>query len=128
MSLSPVDKVVLGIVLVYFASAISWLGIALYLAYTKMYLMLKHMKNSPAVMIRVFLLQAGVWGRMHVFGLIMGLMVMPGLSIRKGVVSAEDIKNFPSGLKRQLVIMQWVCWGLLLLMLGLFVVIKIGFV
>jgi hypothetical protein len=126
MSVSTADKVFLCIGLIYFASAVSWIGIALYLAYTKMDLMLRHMKNSPAVVIRVFLIRTGIWGRMHVFGLIMGLMVMPGMSIRKGVVSAEDLKNFPADLKRKLVAMYWVCGGLLLIMCGLAAYAKFG--
>lgn len=126
MSVSTADKIFLCVGLVYFTSAVFWIGIALYFAYAKMDLMLSHMKNSPAVMTRVFLIHAGPWGRMHVYGLIMGLMVMPGMAIRKGMVSAEDLKNFPIDLKRQLVVMQWVGMGLLLVMCGLAAYAKFG--
>lgn len=126
MSLNTGEKIFLCIWLIYFASAVSWIGIALYLAYNKMDLMLKHMKNSPAIMSRVFLINAGLSGRMHVFGAIMGLMVVPSIFIRKGVVSAEDIKSFPADLKRKLVVMQWVVFGLLLVMCGLGLYAKFG--
>ena len=126
MSLDTGEKIFLCVWLIYFASAVSWIGIAFYFAYAKMELMLSHMKNSSAVMIRVFLIHTGPWGRMHVFGLIMGLMVMPGMAIRKGVVSVEDLKNFPADLKHQLIVMQWVGMGLLLVMCGLAAYAKFG--
>lgn len=128
MSLNVADKVFLYVGLVSFVGIIIWIAIALYIAYTKMDLMLRHFKNSSAVMIRAFLINAGPWGRMHVFGLIMGLMVMPGVFVRKGAVSTEDLKNFPVALKHQLAVMLWVGWGLLSVVFGLFVLIKIGIV
>ena len=126
MSISTADKIYLCVWLVYFASMLAWIGAAMYLAYTKMDLMLAHMKNSPIVMIRRFLIHAGLWGRMHVFGVIMGMMVMPGMALRRGAVSAEDLKNFPADLKRKLIVMQWVGWGLLLVMCALAAYAKFG--
>ncbi|MEB0039943.1 MULTISPECIES: hypothetical protein [unclassified Pseudomonas] len=128
MSMSTADKIFLCVGLVNFGGIFIWLGIASYLAYAKMDLMLGHMKNSQMVMMRVFLIHTGLWGRLHVFGLIMGLMVIPGIALRKGVVSAEDLKNFPADLKRKLIVMLWVNWALILVMLGLFLVIKVGLV
>ena len=126
MSVSVADKIFLCFGLIDFGGLFIWLGIASHLAYTKMDLMLDHMKNSPIVMIRRFLIHAGLWGRLHVFGLIMWLMVMPGIALRKGIVSAEDLKAFPADLKRKLIVMQWFGWGLLLVMYGLTVYAKFG--
>jgi hypothetical protein len=119
MSLNTADKIFLCVALIDFGGMFVWIGIALHLAYTKMDLMLAHLKNCPAVMIRVFLINTGPWGRLHVFGLIMGLMVMPHFFLRDGGVSAEDLKNFPVDLKRKLVILQWASWVLLLVMCGI---------
>jgi hypothetical protein len=119
VSLGASDKIMLGIGLIGFGGIFIWIGIALRLAYTKMDLMLSHLKNCPAVMIRVFLINTGPWGRLHVFGLIMGLMVMPYFFLRDGGASTEDLKNFPEGLKRKLVVLQWAGWLLLLAMFGL---------
>ncbi|MDY7563094.1 hypothetical protein QN382_04890 [Pseudomonas sp. 10B1] len=126
MSVSTADKIFLCVGLIDFGGIFIWIAIAMYLAYTKMDLMLGHMKNSPIVMIRRFLIHAGPWGRMHVFGLIMGMMVTPGMALRRGAVSAEDLKNFPASLKRQLIVMQWAGWGLLLVMCGLAAYAKFG--
>jgi len=126
MSLSTAEKIFLCVALIDFGGIFVWIGIALYLAYTKMDLMLAHLKNSPTVMIRAFLINAGPWGRLHVFGLIMGLMVTPRLFLRDGGVSAEDLKNFPAALKHKLVVMQWVSWALLLVMCGIGVYAMFG--
>lgn len=56
----------------------------------------------------------------------MWLMVMPGIALRKGIVSTEDLKAFPADLKRKLIVMQWVGWGPLLVMYGLAVYAKFG--
>jgi hypothetical protein len=128
VSLSTVDKVFLVVGLIDFGGIFIWIGVAMYLAYSKMELMLSHFKNSPTITVRIFLIRAGILGRLHIFGLMMGLMVMPGIFLRKGGVSAEDLKSFPADLKRTLVVMQWVNWGLLLVALGLFVVIQLEFV
>jgi len=128
MSVSTADKIFLCISLSGFGGIFVWIGIALHLAYTKMDLMLDHLKNSPAIMIRVFLIDTGPWGRLHVFGLIMGLMVMPHFFLRDGGASAEDLKNFPAKLKRKLIILQWTSWIILLVMFGLFAVDEFGLI
>jgi hypothetical protein len=52
MSVSTADKVFLCLGLIDFGGIFVWIGIALHLAYTKMDLMLAHLKHCPAVMIR----------------------------------------------------------------------------
>lgn len=52
MSVSTADKVFLCLGLIDFGGISVWIGIALHLAYTKMDLMLAHLKHCPAVMIR----------------------------------------------------------------------------
>ena len=126
MSVSTANKFILWAGLIGFGGVFAFLGIALHLAYTKMDMMLAHLKNCPAVMIRVFLIDTGPWGRLHVFGLIMGLMVTPRLFLRDGGGSAEDLKNFPAALKHKLVVMQWVSWALLLVMCGIGVYAMFG--
>ena len=119
MSVSTADKIFLCVGLIDFGGLFIWIGIALHLAYTRMDLMLVHLKNCPAVMSRVFLIGTGPWGRLHVFGLIMGLMVVPSVFLRNGAASAEDLKNFPAALKHKLVVMQWASWVRLLVMCGI---------
>lgn len=128
MSLSSGDTIVLVIGLIYFVGAFISIGISLHLAYTKMDVMLNHLQNCPAVMIRAPLRNAGPWGNMLLLGAIMGVMTTPKIYLRDGGANAEDLKNFPADLKQKLIVLQWTGWGLLLVMFGLFVAIKLELV
>jgi len=119
MSLSTGDTIFLIIGLIDFVGAFISIGISLHLAYTKMDVMLNHLQNCPAVMIRAPLRHGGPWGNMFLLGAIMGVMTTPRLYLRDGGASAEDLKGFPADLKRKLIILQWTGWGLLLVMFGL---------
>ncbi|MPR03130.1 hypothetical protein F0169_14240 [Pseudomonas sp. MAFF 212408] len=100
----------------------------MHLAYTKMELMLSHLKNCPAVMIRAPFKSAGTWGRMFVLGAIMGVMTVPRLYLRDGGASSEDLKNFPARLKRKLIVVHWGGVSFLLILFGLWAVDALGFV
>jgi hypothetical protein len=128
MSLSSGGTIFLVIGLIDFIGAFISIGISLHLAYTKMDVMLNHLKNCPAVMIRAPLRNGGPWGNMLLLGAIMGVMTTPQLYLRDGGANAEDLKNFPANLKKKLIILQWTGWGLLLVMLGLFAAIKLELV
>jgi hypothetical protein len=126
MSVSTADKVFLCVGLIDFGGIFVWIGIALHLAYTKMDLMLAHLKNCPAVMIRAPFKNGGPSGRLFVQGAIMGLMTTPRLYLRDGGASAEDLKNFPADLKRKIIILHRTGWVLLLVMCGLGVYAMFG--
>jgi len=128
VSLNTADKIILCIGLIDFAGVFIWLGMALHLAYTKMDLMLGHLKNCPAITIRAFLINTGPWGRLVVLGTITGLMITPRIYLRDGGASAEDLKNFPADLKRKLIILHWVAWILILVMFGMVGVVEFGLV
>ncbi|WP_397450606.1 hypothetical protein [Pseudomonas sp. NA-150] len=118
MSQYTADTIFLCIAIIDFGGIFICIGIGLYLAYAKMEMMLSHLKNCPAIMIRVFLIYTGPWGRLYVLGLIMGLMVIPGGFLRDGGASAEDLKNFPASLKYKLAFLLKTIWGLLVVMCG----------
>ena len=126
MSVSTADKIFLCISLSGFGGIFVWIGIALHLSYTKMDLMLAHLKNCPAVMIRAPFKDGGPSGRLFVQGAIMGLMTTPRLYLRDGGASAEDLKNFPADLKRKLIILHRTGWVLLLVMCGIGVYAMFG--
>lgn len=128
MSLSTGDTIFLIIGLIDFVGAFISIGISLHLAYTKMDVMLNHMQNCPAVMIRAPFRNGGPWGNMFLLGAIMGVMTTPRLYLRDGGACAEDLENFPADLKRKLVILQWTGWGLLLVMVGLTAVAELELV
>jgi hypothetical protein len=126
MSLSTAEKIFLCVALIDFGGIFVWIGIALYLAYTKMDLMLAHLKSCPAVTIRAPFKNGGPGGRLFVLGAIMGLMTVPRLYLRDGGASAEDLKNFPADLKRKIIILHRTGWVLLLVMCGLGVYAMFG--
>jgi hypothetical protein len=119
MSISTADKIFLCVGLIDFVGILIIIGISLHLAYTKMDVMLNHLQNCPAVMIRAPLRNGGPWGNMFLLGAIMGVMTTPRLYLRDGGASAEDLKNFPAVLRRKLIVLQWTGWGFLLVMFGL---------
>lgn len=115
---------------IFFLSFISLAGtfvcliITLYLAYFSMELALKNLSNCTMITSRVFLLETGLWGRFRLMCVIMGLLAMPGFFLSNGGASIEDIKKFPRGLKKKLVLLQWLGWGFLMMMLCMALVIE----
>lgn len=99
-----------------------WIGFALYLAYTKMDVMLRHLRNSTAVMALSHYRHLGAWGHFHLIAGIAALVAFPNRHIKNGTLSAEDINNLPAPLKRKLVIWRWgilILCGLLFLFGGI---------
>ena len=84
-----------------------WIGVALYLAYTKTDLMLAHLKNCPAIMVRAPLRNGGPWGKLLLIGGISGVITFPNFYLKRGELSADDLSTFPASLRRKLILMQW---------------------
>ena len=128
MSLNIVDKVLLSIAIVDLAGLILWIGLCLHLAYTKMDLMLEHLKNCSAIMTRAPLRYGGPWGRLLLVGGISGIVTFPQFYLKRGELSSEDLASFPAPLKRKLVMLQWSVISLLLVMISFGIAVKSGFV
>jgi len=92
--------------LVLLAQAI-WLGIALHIGYTKMDLMLSHLKNSPLIVALAPIRFGGVWGTLMVVGGISSVVTFPNFYLKRRHVDEEDIRRFPRSLKRRLAVFQW---------------------
>lgn len=90
-----------------------WIAVALHMAYTKMDLMLEHLKNCSAIMVRAPLRHGGPWGKLLLVGGISGIVTFPSFYLKRGELSSEDLNHFPAALKRKLAIMQWSVIGLL---------------
>lgn len=103
-----------------------WIGIALHMAYTKMDLMLEHLKNCSAIMNQAPLRHGGPWGKLLLIGGISGIVTFPGFYLKRGGLSAEDLNNFPAPLKRKLALIQWSVIGLLSAMTLLALIGKSG--
>ncbi|WP_045882027.1 hypothetical protein [Pseudomonas chlororaphis] len=128
MSLNTADKIFLVIGLVDFAGIFMVLGICLHMAYTKMDLMLEHLKTSAVLSTLTTLRHGGPWGKLILVGSISGFVTFPNFYLKRGWVSAEDLLGFPAALKRKLVMLQWTALGLMVVMAGLAAVVKLGLV
>jgi hypothetical protein len=127
VSLNVVDKVLLSIAIVDLAGLILWIGVCLHLAYTKMDLMLEHLKNCSAVTARAPLRHGGPWGKLLLVGGISGILTFPQFYLKRGELSSEDLASFPASLKRKLVVLQWSVISLLLVMISFGIAVKSGF-
>lgn len=122
MSISAGEKIFLVVALADFTGIFISIGVALYLSYTKMDLMLGCFKNSPFVINLSLLLGSGWWGRLYVMGGITSVLVFPHIYLRDGGAIASDIESFPIDLKRRLILMCKIDCSLFLVMCGLIVV------
>lgn len=92
--------------------AFIWLGVVLFLAYTRMDEVLEHLKNCTAVTKRLPLLHSGPLGKLLLMGGISGIVTFPGIYLKHGGVSIEDLQRFPPELKGKFAVLQWTAIGI----------------
>lgn len=100
-----------------------WISIALHLAYTKIDLILTHLKNCPAIMVRAPLRHGGPWGKLLLVGGISGIITFPNFYLKRGELNADDLSKLPFMLRRKLLIMHW---SVILLLSAAFILWVIG--
>jgi len=66
----------------------------------------------------------GVVGKVMRSGVLTMVLMMPGISVRRGIVNAAEVEKFPKGLKRMLVVSWGVCWLLSLVFIIFGVCVK----
>lgn len=96
MSLNLVDKVLLSIAVLDIAGLILWIGVCLHLAYSKVDLMLDHLKNCSAIMTRAPLRHGGPWGKLLLVGGISGIVTFPKFYFEKRRAELRGFGAFPS--------------------------------
>lgn len=126
MSLDTGDKVLLGIILADFAGIFLWIGICLHLAYTKMDLILEHLKNSSAILVRAPLRHGGPWGKLLLIGGISGIVTFPRFHIKRNTLDLADLEGLPYRLKRTLVRLHHCGIGLMVIMVTFGIAVKVG--
>ena len=102
MSLSTVKDTFMVIVIINFAALILLNAVSLYIARTKIELILNSLKNSSISLSLMMLWDGGLWGRIYMMGEVFGILRNPEIYIYQGKLNAKDIKNFPPDLKRML--------------------------
>lgn len=103
-----------------------WNVVALYMAYTKLDLMLEKLKNCSAIVTRAPLRHGGPWGKLLLVGGISGIVTFPRFYLSRGELDVEDLETFPIALKRKLIALQWAVIGLLTTMVMLVVLWESG--
>ena len=103
-----------------------WLGVMLHLAYTRMDEVLESLKNCTAVKNRLPLLYGGPVGKLLLMGGISGIVTFPGIYLKHGGVSVEDLQRFPASLKRKFAVLQWTGVGIFVAMGVLVILGKSG--
>jgi hypothetical protein len=116
VALSFADNIFLVVGLIDFGGLIACIGFTLYLAYTKMKVLLGVFQSSPAVISLAPLSYGGPWGKLMVVGGISGFVTFPDFYIKRDRISANDIRSLPSSLRFRLIVLQWSVIVLLLIM------------
>lgn len=90
-----------------------WICVCLRLAYTSVDEYLELLRNCQAVVRLAPLRQGGPWGKLLLMGGITSIVTFPGVYLKHGGVSVEDLEGFPKPLKKQFLVLQWTLRGLL---------------
>jgi len=96
------------------------------MAYTKMELMLEHLKNCSIVRTHAPLKYGGPWGKLMLIGWIAGVFAFPEYYLKRGQASLNDLNNFPANLRKKLVMLKWASLVLFAAMIILFIFRKSG--
>lgn len=121
--MSTAEYIAGHIAIVIILSLFFFLAVALHMAYTKIDLIVEHLKNCTAIMARAPLKHGEPWGRLLLIGGISGILTFPNFYLKRGELCPEDLKKFSALLKRKLVVMQW---AILILVVGMFLLALIG--
>ena len=120
MTVNLAEQVFLVLGLSIFGGAIFCIGTSLYMAYTKMDLMLEYLKNCSIVRTHSPLKYGGPWGKLMLIGWIAGLFTFPEYYLKRGEASAEDLNNFPTHLRKKLVMLKRASFFLIAALVTLF--------
>lgn len=80
---------------------------ALYLGYTQGDQMSRYFKNSSSSMTSAMQRHAGPYGKIQFVGGVSFVLTFPRFFLKHGILNAEDVRSFPSHLRRKLVALQW---------------------
>lgn len=87
-------------------SMLIWICVCLRLAYTSVDEYLELLKNCLAVVSLSPLKQGGPWGRLLLMGGITSIVTFPGVYLKHGGVSVDDLVSFPKQLKKKFFVLS----------------------
>ncbi|PTR26982.1 hypothetical protein C8K63_103236 [Pseudomonas sp. GV085] len=123
MNISVADALFLASGLIVFGGALVVFGVALHLGYTKGDALSEHFQNSSPLITVSARIDAGLRGKTRLVYSISSVVTFPQFFLKHGMVTAEDLDNFPHDLRQKLVVLQWTLLGVLsgMVLLGLIV-------
>lgn len=123
MNMSVASALFVASGLFFFGGAIVVLGVVVYLGHTKGDILSDHFKNSSSVITIPALIDKGLRGKTRLVCSVSSVVTFPRFFLKHGIVSAEDLENFPKDLRRKLVVLQWALLTVLagIMILGLMV-------
>lgn len=80
------ELIIKYLVVIVFVSMFVFIGAALHMAYTRMDILLGHLHNSPAVMLRTPLKHGGSWGKILLLNAISGVIIFQMSCLKRGVL------------------------------------------
>ncbi|MGY4659956.1 MULTISPECIES: hypothetical protein [Pseudomonas] len=96
-----------------FLGAFIMIGVHLYWIRTHLNEALAYFKNSKIVNQQRAFLYFGTWGKMALIGGIAGFLTYSGYFIKRGLLDADEVNNFPEPLKKKLIASHYILGGLL---------------
>ena len=99
------------------------LGVGLHIYYTKKDLIIEHMKNSSAVHSPTG--AGGLREKLQFVGGVSTALTFSRFYLKHGMISADDLENFPKPLRRKLIVLQWTGMGSLIAMALLLVLSEV---
>jgi hypothetical protein len=108
------------------------LGPLLFVAIWLLYIVQTHTEKAEALLCNSHFVKVnkaafsnfGVVGKVMRSGVLTMVLMMPGISVRRGIVNAAEVEKFPKGLKRMLVVSWGLCWLLSLVFIIFGVCVK----
>ncbi|VVQ11337.1 hypothetical protein PS918_05335 [Pseudomonas fluorescens] len=107
MNISFADALSVASGLLVFGDALVVFGVAIYMGYTKGDVLSEHFKNSSSLITVPARIDKGLRGKTRLVYSISSVVTFPRFFLKYGIVSAEDLENFPRDLRRKLVALQW---------------------
>lgn len=126
MGADVVDIVFVSVGVVGLSGVFVCLGVNFYYAYLRLDELLGYLKNCPAVQVRKLLLEFGPMGRLFVLGGVISVLRKPQLFLRDGGADEGDLKEFPEGIKKKLLVLHRFSCFFILMLLGLSMSLELG--
>lgn len=106
---------------------LAWIGVVLYLAWTKADEYASYFQNSLFIKLKVTSRRDSLSLQLWYIGSIASCVTFPRRLIERGELSAEDLNNLPPKMKRTFLLIHWASLGLFTTLMLTYVIGRFGF-